>query len=180
MSRPRSRRPAFTLVEAVAVMVVLAVIGSVSSSIIHAAVRAYRDTTVRARLHEEAAAAMSRVITELRRIPLDPSAGAAAPLITSVTPSSMAWGVNSTLSASSGTLQYVDAGAPAATLATDVSALTIRCYDQNNALLGASLSGSACAPIRRISVELSLSSGGVTETLRARAFIRSTMSGGAP
>jgi hypothetical protein len=62
-------------------------------------------------------------------------------------------------------------------LLTDVTACTIATFDEDNAPLGASLAGVACDDIRRVSVSVTVTRGGVSETLRTKVFIRATMEG---
>jgi hypothetical protein len=70
-------------------------------------------------------------------------------------------------------------GGAAALLLSDVTACTITAFDQDNTQLGASLSGAGCDPIRRVSVSVTVQRNGISETLRTRAYIRSTMEGDA-
>ena len=60
----------------------------------------------------------------------------------------------------------------------DVSAFSVQTYDEDNAALGATLTGAACDPIRRIELDLTLQRSGVTTSLRTKLFVRSTMRGG--
>jgi prepilin-type N-terminal cleavage/methylation domain-containing protein len=173
-------RRGFTLIESMATITVLAVLGSIASFLILDSVDAYTDAGTSSQLHAEASIALDRVIRELRMIELDSGASGTAPNILSVTSSSIVWTDSDTdayylqLSGSDLMLQ-VDSG-PASVLLSDVTALTITTYNEDNAPLAASLSGAACDPIRRVSVEVTLQRNGLTESLRARAFVRSTMS----
>lgn len=183
MSRPpppRHLRPAFTLVEAIVTMVVISTLGAVASGLIFAGVTAHHDADLRADLNQQASAALERLSAEFRSIPLDSSAGETAPLISSVTATSIDWNSNSSLFSSGGTLSLTDNGGPAAPLLTGVTDFTLQCYDESNAPLAATLSAPATHAIRRISICLSVSRAGVTESLRTRVFIRSTMLGAAP
>ena len=67
----------------------------------------------------------------------------------------------------------------AALLLSDVTACTITAFDQDNTQLGASLSGAGCDAIRRVSVSVTVQRNGISETLRTRVYIRSTMEGDA-
>jgi type II secretory pathway pseudopilin PulG len=172
------QRSGFTLVEAIAVMCVLAIVGSLSSALIHTGVASYRDAAAQSLLHEEAATALARLAVELRRIPLDSGAGTTAPLISSVTATSMAWNGNYSLALSGSELRLVEAGGPAATLLDNVVSLTIQCFDESNTAMAAGLSGAACHPIRRVSVWVTVARDGRTDSLRCKFFIRSAMKGG--
>ena len=71
-------------------------------------------------------------------------------------------------------------GVGPATLMTDVTALTITGYDDGGPLVGDpdTVVGSCpCGTIRRIAVDVTAERGGITESLRFKVFIRSTMSG---
>ena len=70
-----------------------------------------------------------------------------------------------------------EAGGTARPVLNDVTAFTVTCYNESNAALAASLSGAATQPIRRIQIQVTVSRQGVTESLRARAFVRSLMTG---
>ncbi len=173
-SRPRG----FTLVETIAVMFLLAVIGSISSALIYSGVSSYRDASTLGQIHEEEATAMARLAVELRKIPLSTTAGTMAPMISDVTPTSIAWNTNYTLSLVGAQLQLVEAGGAASILLDDVSALTITCYDESNNPMAATLSGAACYPIRRIAVSFTVQRHGISDSLRTKFFIRSAMQGG--
>jgi prepilin-type N-terminal cleavage/methylation domain-containing protein len=166
----------FTLVEAICALTVLSVMGSVSSGLIFAGVRGCRDAAASAQLHEEASVAMEVMMRQLRAVAKTASGN---PDIPAVTPSSIAFGASS-FSASGGDLTWVDSGATGVTLVSNVSGMTVQCYDGNNAALAGSLSGSACNAIRRVSVSLTLTRDGVSETVRSRVFLRSFMQGVAP
>jgi hypothetical protein len=163
-----------------ATITVLATLGSIASFLILESVDSYTDAGTVSQLHAEASIALDRAIRELRMIELDSAASDTAPNILSVTPSSIVWTDSDTdayylqLSGSDLTFQ-VDSG-PASVLLTDVAGFTIKTYNEDNTQLAASLSGDECDPIRRIGLEVTLQRGGLTESLRTKLFIRSTMS----
>src|SRR5258707_12521358 len=101
--------------------------------------------------------AMARLAAEFRAIPLDPAATPAAPLISSVTPTSIAWNTNYSLALSGSQLRLVVAGGGASTLLDTVTGFSIQCYDQSNAPLATTLSGAGCSPVRRIAVSITVS-----------------------
>lgn len=187
--RPVSRRPlhqpvrrGFTVIEAIATIVVLAVLGSITSLLILNAVDGYSDTATSAQLHGEASIALDRAVRELRRIELDSGASGIAPNIDTVTATSITWsdsGADSySLSLSGADLMLAVDGGAAAVLLADATAFSVATYDESNTALAASLTGVACDPIRRVALEVTLQRHGVSETLRTKLFIRSTMSGG--
>ena len=70
----------------------------------------------------------------------------------------------------------IDGGA-GATLLTGVTGLTVKAFDKDNTELVLPLAGAACDPVRRISVEITQERNGVSQSLRGKVFIRSTMAG---
>ncbi|MFN0132122.1 MAG: type II secretion system protein J [Phycisphaerales bacterium] len=170
-------RGAFTLVETVAAIVIIATIGTISSSIIYTGINGYRDASASSRLHSEASAAFERIATLLRSVPRSASAGTTAPAITSVTATSIVFDTDWTLSLSGTDLLLAEDGGTARTLLPNVTGLAIQCYDQSNSALSATLAGADCYSIRRIQLSLTVSNEGVTHTVRTRVFVRSTMSG---
>lgn len=181
-SRTAIARRAFTLIEAIATMVVLSILGTFGSSIILSNTEGYFDASLTGQLHVELSISMDRIVRELRMIELDSAATGMAPNIDSVTASSMTWrndaGNVFSLSLSGNNLMLAVDGAAANLLLSEVTMFSIQVFDEDNAALAASLSGISCDPIRRVSVSITLTRYGVSETLGTRVFIRSMMSGG--
>lgn len=181
-TRP-SRRRGFTLVEAIATIVILAVVMGVASRLVHAGADSYTAGSVRAEMHAQLSSAMDRITSELREVRAAPASSPAAPDVSSVTPTSISWtgpdGIARTLALSGSTLNLTVGGAGAAALALNVSGLAVACYDQENTALAANLSGASTAAIRRVELTLQASVGGVGDTLRTRVFLRCTVAGGA-
>lgn len=178
-ARRRTRaRFGFTLVESIATMTILAAMGSVASFIIYNTMDGYTDASVSAELHSELSVTMDRIIRELRGIPQDTSVSTAAPEISSLTASSITWNTDYTLATSGSNLMYTADGGTARILLADVSGFAIATYDESNAALAASLSGASCDPIRRIQITITMQRSGVTESLRSKMYVRSTMIGG--
>ena len=119
---------------------------------------------------------------ELRKIELDAAASGIAPNIDTVTATSIAWtdtdSDSYSLSLSGADLMLAVDGGAAAVLLADATAFSVATYDEDNAALAASLAGVACDPIRRVALDVTLQRHGVSESLRTKVFIRSTMSGG--
>jgi len=176
---PRRRRPlrAFTLIEAVATIVVLAVLGSLASTIIVEATDGYFSGQVHAQLHTEASIGMDRIVRELRNIPLDEDAPDIAPDIDAVTNTSITWQTNNSLSLNGTDLELVNDGAASRVLLSNVSAFSIQTYDESNNALNQPLQATQCDPIRRVQISVTLTRHGESETLRAKIFLRSTMAG---
>lgn len=178
----RSRR-GFTLVEAIATIMIIAAISVVASRVISTSTELYTQTAVRAELHTQLSAAMDRITTELRQCRVRPSSNPAAPDVTGVTASSITWigpdGVTDSVSRSGSTLLWQTPSGGTTTLATGVTAFTVQCYDQSNAALAQTLSGSAVDAIRRVEITITGSLSGVTETVRTRVFLRAMVAGAA-
>ncbi|MBL0926556.1 MAG: hypothetical protein IBJ11_02745 [Phycisphaerales bacterium] len=175
-SASAARRRGSTLIGVIATIVIIGAIGSVSGSVLLNAMNGYAAATVRSRLVNEASVALDRIVKELRNIPLRAQAGVAVN-IQSTTASSIAYGGNSSITLNGSQIDFVDAGATSRVLVAGVSAFTITTFDHANTQLAAALSGNACDPIRRVQITLSLTSNGITETIRAKVYIRSAMQG---
>jgi hypothetical protein len=159
---------------------VLAILGSITSFLILDAVDGYTDASTSAQLHAELSIALDRAVREIRMIELDSSASVLAPNITDVTPTTIIWtdsDVDSYLLqlSDSDLILQVDSGA-AAVLLSNVTAFSVTTYDEGDIQLAATLTGDECDDIRRVVLNVTVERGGVSESLRTRAFIRSTMS----
>ena len=177
----RRRRRGFTLVESMATIAVLGVLGSSASYLILDSVDDYTDATTSAQLHAEMSIALDRAMRELQKIELDGAVTGVAPNITSVTSIWIMWedaAANSyQLGMAGSDLQLEVAGGGLSTLLTDVTSLTISIFNESNVDIGPACAGAACDPVRRIVVDVTTQRSGVTESLRFKVFIRSTMSG---
>jgi hypothetical protein len=165
--------------ESMATVAVLAILGSLTSFLILDAVDGYTDASTSAQLHAELSIALDRAVREIRMTELDTFADVVAPNITDVTPTTVIWtdsNVDSYLlqMLDSDLILQVDSG-PAAVLLSNVTAFSITTYDQDNTQLAATLTGDSCDNIRRVALEATVERGGVSESLRTRTFIRSTM-----
>ncbi len=180
IAKPRSMRTlrqGFTLIELISTIVILGVIGTAASGIIFTATDGYVQAATRAQLHSELSIALDRCIRELRGIQLDGDTSGIAPDIDSVAATSIVWDDDSSLALSGSNLMLTIAGGGAAVLLADVTAFSVQMYDEDNAALGATLSGAACDNIRRVSLEATIERSGVSDTLRTKVFLRSTMYG---
>lgn len=173
MSRlPRASRRAFTLMEAIATMAVLAIVSTVLSGVVWAAVRSFDEGAESARMHSETSIAMERMTRDLRAVPLAPSG---KPDISSLAESSITWdSATRSLSLDGGDLVLTVDGAPAVLLA-DVSAFQVRAFDASNTPLATTLSGAETEPIRRLSLELTTARGRASATVRTKVFLRCMM-----
>lgn len=169
-------RRGFTLIELISTIAVLAALATVSSGIIFAATDGYLQASTSAQLHTELSIALDRAVRELRNVPLDGDAGDVAPDIDSVTADSIAWSDDNSLALSgSDLLLAIDGGA--AVLLSDVTSFVVQAYDEDNNALAQALTGGECDDIRRVSMTISIERYGISETLRSKVFLRSTMQG---
>ncbi len=180
--RRHSPRGGFTLVEVIAVIVLLGVLGGVTSSLILSATAAFVDSSVRMQLHGEASVTLDRLVRELREIDADPAAGAPAPHITEASASVLAWGDDSRLRLDGSDLLLAADGAAERLLCNGVSEFSIAYFDESNRplLVGASVAPADRPRIRRLALRLALTRQGLTESLQTRVFLRCAMMGGAP
>lgn len=174
---PRRRRRGFTLIETIAALVVVSVVGSLTSGIIYTAIGSYRDASTRAQLHNDCSACFDRVTKLLWSIPRDTTAAVVAPLISNLTATSISWNTNWTLTLSGSQLLLTESGGTARPILENVTSFSVSCFDESNTALAASLSGSATQSIRRIQIQVTVTRQGISQTLRTRAYIRSLMTG---
>lgn len=170
---------AFTLVEAIATMTIIAVVMAAVSRIVFAATDGYASTVTRASLSNAASAALDRIAAEIRNIPQRPAADPPEPDVDAVTPASLSWSGTHSLALDGSTLRYTTDGA-ASILLENVTGLSIRTFDESDAPLAATLAGAACGAVRRVEVTVTVSAAGVSETLRTRVFLRCMAAGTAP
>lgn len=175
-ARSGRRDGGFTLIEAIACMVILGTMASVSAGLVLRASDAYTRGATSAQLVAELSTGMDRIDRELRRIERK-GAGAVAPNIASVSATSITWSTNWSLTLSSGHVLFSEAGSTPVVLLRDVTAFTVAAFNESDAALVLPLSGSGCDPIRRLSVSVTLSRNGQTESLRTKVFLRSTLAG---
>lgn len=174
----RSAQRGFTLVEAVATMVIIATLGSIAAVVVAQASEAYTSAATMAQLQSELSAGLDRVERAVRGIRR--KAGADAPDITGCTASSISWdaaGGPGSLSVAGGELLLAENGGAGAAILSGVSWFAVECFDGAGVALPADLSGPACEPIRRVVVTVTVERAGVTTTLRSGVFLRSTMAG---
>ncbi|MHC4429359.1 MAG: pilus assembly FimT family protein [Planctomycetota bacterium] len=137
-------RRGFTLMESMATVAVLAIMGSITSFLILDAVDGYTDASTSAQLHAELSIALDRAMREVRMIELDTYATGIAPNIDDVTPTTIIW------------------------TDSDVDSYLLQLSDSDLVLQIDS------GPARRVELEVTVERGGVSESLRTRTFIRST------
>ncbi|MFM9996436.1 MAG: type II secretion system protein [Phycisphaerales bacterium] len=176
MSRAHARR-GFTMVEAIAAIVVISVLGSIASFVLHAAVRGSMDAATGESLAADASAALERIVRGLRAIDDDGGTPGVQPSIGEVGPTLIRWNTNWSLSRSGTTVLLEESGGTPTALVRDASAFTIQTYNGVGGVLGGTLSGAACHAVRRIEVTLTLARAGRQVALRTRVTPRCTVTG---
>lgn len=172
----RARR-GFTLIEAISTLLIVATLGVVSSGAIYRAARSFSGGAVQAQLSSEASSALDVIVRELQGIAAYDASGTIAPQITSVSPTAIVYSTNSTISYDGSTVWLTLSGGTARALIQNVSAFSISAFDQSNGALSSTLSGVGVLPVRRLSVSLTVSRFGESETLRTRVFLRAMAHG---
>ena len=181
-------RSGFTLMESIATIVILAILGSIASFLVVDAVDGYVSASGSAQLHAEGSLALDRIMRELRKIELDPDhvpPPDVAPHIIAVTANSITWdetatGIHSlTWSTTPGdpVMLAIDGNA-AIILIDDITGFTVSTFDAANLALPAVPTEPERETIRRIAVAVTIQRSGITESVQTKLFIRSTMSGG--
>jgi type II secretory pathway pseudopilin PulG len=165
----RPRRRAFTLVEAIASMVVLAIIGGASAGVMWTAVGSFRDGAESLRLQSEASVAMERLTRHLRAVGLDERS---SPELESIGTDAIEWeGGASAVRLRDGRL-LLTVGGVESVLCEGVTAFTVSAYDADNAPLSLPRADEACDAVRRVGLEIHLGSEGARTSLRTRVFLR--------
>lgn len=176
IAQPAPSRRGFTLIELIATIVVLSVLGTVSAGIIFTATDGYLSASTTATLHNEASLAMDRITRELREIARDGSA--AVPHINEISADAIRWEEDSELFVEGQSLMFRDRGETPVALANRVAVFAVQSFDEENDALPASMNGDACHDIRRIELTLTLSRHGESEVVRTRVFVRAAMRDG--
>ena len=181
-TRQRRTSRAFTLIETVVTMVLLAIVMAVVSNLFLSASMGYTSAAARSELHAELSAALERVVLDLRSARPKSGASPSVADITSTTPSSITWidtdGTTRAVSLSGTDLLYSVSGAAGDVLSSSASSFGIATFDQSNVALATTLSGAGVESIWRVQVTIVGTRGGLTETLRTRVFPRAVLLGG--
>lgn len=164
------QRVGFTLVEAIATIVVLGVLGSIAASILFTVSEGYLKASATAQMHNEASSAMERMVRELRNIP-STSAGVS---IDAVQASSITWSGTSGFSRSGSQLRFSHAGANYV-LANNCTAFQIQTFDHNGNALPAAMNAAQAEHVRRIVLTITLEQNGLSHTVRSGVYVRSAI-----
>jgi prepilin-type N-terminal cleavage/methylation domain-containing protein len=174
---------AFTLVEVICTISILAVVGVLASRLVFTASDQYLAAASRSAIGAELASTMERIATEVRQIPAKAGVSPTEANLGAISASSLAWTDASAVSrvlALSGTNLTMTEGASTFVLLSNVTAFSVQAYDQSNIALAASLASGATAAVRRLEITITVSRSGQSESLRSRLFLRCTVEGGAP
>lgn len=174
---PVAMSRAFTLVEAIAAITIISVLGVLTTFVLAETIDGYADASTRGQLHLELSVALDQITRELRAIPLDQASPTLAPDISSVDASSIDFGTAGSLTLVGNDLVLARSGESSATILTGVVALDIAVFDESNIELALPRIGTACDPIRRLSISITAEQAGFVEPLRTRVFIRSMILG---
>lgn len=169
-ARRRGRRlPGFTLAEAIATIVVLAVLSAAISPMVLSATDAYAGSATSARLHADLAMAVDRITRELRAIERDDE----GPRIDLFKADRIRWhDLGCELRLNQNTLELTIDGR-SAPLLTDVVTCSFQAFDDADRLLPGVLASEGCHDIRRISIELQVARQGTEARLRTKIYLRS-------
>lgn len=179
---PSKSSRGFSLVEVIAVIVILGIIGGVSSSLILTNVASFTDSSGRIQLHGEASLTLDVLVREFREIDPDPDTGPPHPDIAQASSAAMQWSAIHSLRLVGETLLLNTDGAHEDALCEGVTEFTMDFLDESNRslMVAGSVPEARLASIQRIAIRLSITRQGLTETLATRVFIRAAMTGGMP
>lgn len=175
--RATRRRRGFTLMEAIAGIVVLSVLAAVSSGILLNAADGYVAASVRAQLQSEASVTLDRVTVLLRNLPRDEDGSGSAADLDRVESDAISWSGNHSIRRADDEL-ILELDSVERTMQNDVVGWLIQSFDESNELIPGVISGPRCDDVQRIELTLTVSRHGVEETLRTRVFLRATLPGG--
>lgn len=185
-SRHRPRRApsaprAFTLIEAMASIVILSTIGSGVAAVMLRGADSFSAASIDSRVHSALSASIASVDRALREIPI--RSDRLGPDLTQVTSTGLQWSTSggaASLALSGGQLMLDPGSGSASALMSGVTALSVQVFDENNGQLTGSLGGSAVYPVRRLLVSVTASEGGRTQSLRCKVFLRCMIQGTTP
>ncbi len=176
VDRRGRKRPGFTLVEAIATIAVLALVMTVASRIVFAAMDGYVDSVAGSRLASEMSAAMEVVASQFRDVP-DTSDNPGEPEFTLVTLAAAQWGASGSIEVQDGALKVSVEGDAAGerVLLSGVTELRLQPLGGDGTPLALPLSGVSARQVRRMEIMLTAERAGLSRTIRTQVFIRSAM-----
>ncbi len=178
----RRCRRGFSLIEVLAVVVILGIVGGVSSSLTLTNVASFTDSSARIQLHGEASVTLDRLVREFREIDPDPEAGPPHPDISQAERTVLRWSGTHMMRLAGESLLLSTDGVHEDVLCEGVSELAMDFLDESNRslLMAGAVPDGDLALIQRIAIRLSVTRQGITETLTTRVFIRAAMTGETP
>lgn len=176
----RGRAAGFTLVELICVTMILGALGAVTAGVISRAAGAMADSSVSARLCDEAGSAMELITRQIRSIPGKAGSTPAAADITAITGSSIQFAPSSSITLTGSQVLFSESGGTAMPIAGSVSQLLFEPLDNSGTLIATPVAAADLARVQRVRVTLTLQRGARSETLRTTVFIRSLLSGAKP
>jgi prepilin-type N-terminal cleavage/methylation domain-containing protein len=171
----------FTLIEALASIVILATLGSGVAAVMLRGAETFSAASIDSRVHSQLSASIAAIDRVLREIPI--RSDGLGPDLTQVTSSGLQWntsGGEASLAISNGQLMLDQGSGSAAALMTGVTSLSVQAFDENNGQLTGSLGGSAVYPVRRLLVSVTASENGREQSLRCKVFLRCMALGNSP
>lgn len=170
----------FTLVEMIAAIVVISIVGLVGSRLVLVASNAMEGTARRAELINSLNLVMERAMTELSSMDNDRSVPS-SPDMWDVHAQGITFRVDDEIRRLhlDGTTVFLETNIGTKVLANDITTFTLTFYDRDNAVIATP--SAAISSIRSIQLTITATRASISETLRSRVFIRSMSSGsGAP
>ncbi|MBL0869505.1 MAG: prepilin-type N-terminal cleavage/methylation domain-containing protein [Phycisphaerales bacterium] len=179
-STRHARAAGFTLVELICVTVILGALGAVTAGVISRAAAAMADSSVSARLCDEAGSAMELITRQLRSIPGKPGSSPAAVDISAMTAGSIQYAPSSSIALNGTQVIFSENGATAMPIANNVTQLLFEPMDNTGALITMPVNATTLLSVQRVRVTLTLQRGSRTETLRTTVFPRCLLAGAKP
>ncbi len=169
--RKTNSRHGVTLIEAIASIAVLAILGSLASTLIFTAADGYLSASTASRLHGEAGLALERAVHELRSVERREYPSGSGPALENLTTDAITWHETEQLRRQGEQLilrrDEIDH-----VLAEHLTHFQVRAFDDENQPMSADLTGDEVAGVHRIELTLTLEKHGARVTVRTRVFPR--------
>lgn len=172
-------RSAFTLVEAIATIAIVATLSVLSSRLILEGASRFSDATIRVDLHNQASGALDRIVQDLRSMQKDSGSTVVPSIASGFTATSVTFndsaGTATTISYDPSTsIVSISQPGVTSTLLSNCTAFSLAYADKDNATVSP---GSSRDNIRRITISLTVTRSGISESLRTKIYIRAMMAG---
>lgn len=176
--RTRRSNSGFTLVETIAAIVVISVIGSLGSTLVARGVESMRGARASGQLHDDLSRTMDAIVRELRQLGRDSGGNTQLSWCSST---GVSYGSNQAIYWEDDQVKQ-DGGATTTYYMSGITDFTVRYFDQSNVELSPPMSGAATQAVHRIDISITAQSSyqgrngaRATETLRSRVFLRDKM-----